>query len=171
MAVVALEVVQDFPAGLDRMWKVFGKPEYTERKYRALGSTEVRIRRCEASAREIRVELERASPVAVAELPAWARPFVGDRQRMRHATRWRRVAPDRVEATLAIDPVGQPVTARGHGTAVELDPKHTRLTLRFDVACRIPRLGERIAALYASQVEAALAADHRFTLEYLREAG
>jgi hypothetical protein len=171
MAVVKLEVRQAFPAGSERLWTVFGKPDYTERKYRALGSTEVRIRRFDATAREITVELERLSPVAIDAVPQWARPFVGKRQAMRHATVWRRTGAKRIDAELEIDPVGQPVAAHGTGEVVEIDPAHSRLTLRFDVTCRIPRLGGRVAAMYASQIEAALAADHAFTLKYLREAG
>ena len=170
MAIVKLEVTQAFPAGLDRLWKVFGRPEYTEQKYRALGSSGVRVRRFDATEREIRVELERLSPVTVARVPAWARPFVGDKQSMRHATTWRRTNSKRIEAALEIDPVGQPVAARGTGEVAEIDPTHSRLTLHFDVTCRIPRLGAKVAAMYASQIEEALRADHAFTLRYLREA-
>jgi hypothetical protein len=170
MAVVKLEVTQAFPAGLDRLWKVFGRSEYTEEKYRALGSSAVRVRRFDATDREIRVELERLSPVAVPSVPAWVRPFVGERQSMRHATTWRRTGPKQIEAALEIDPVGQPVAARGTGEVVEIDPKHSRLTLHFDVTCRVPGLGARIASMYASQIEEALRADHAFTLRYLRDA-
>jgi hypothetical protein len=168
---VKLEVTQAFPAGLDRLWEVFGKPDYTERKYRALGSTSVLVRRFDTTSRRIAVELERLSPVAADRIPAWARPFVGDQQAMRHATVWRRTSPRRIDAVLEIDPVGQPVAAHGTGEVVEIDRTHSRLTLRFDVTCRIPKLGEQIAAMYASQIEAALAADHAFTLKYLRGAG
>jgi hypothetical protein len=171
MAVVKLEVTQVFPAGLDRLWEVFGKPEYSEQKYRALGSTSVLIRRFDATPRKIVVELERLSPVAADRVPAWAGPFVGKRQAMRHATVWRRAGAKRIDAVLEIDPVGQPVAARGTGEVVEIDAARSRLTLRFDVMCGIPRLGGTVAAMYASQIEAALKADHAFTLKYLREAG
>jgi len=170
MAVAKLEITQAFPAGLDRLWAVFGTPDYTGQKYRALGSTAVQIRRFDATAREIAVELERLSPVAVDAVPAWARPFVGKRQAMRHATVWRRTNAKRIDAVLEIDPVGQPVAARGTGEVIEIDPTHSRLTLHFDVTCRIPRLGGTVAAMYASQIEEALRADHAFTLRYLRDA-
>jgi hypothetical protein len=31
-------ITQDFPAGLDRLWAVFGRPDYPRRKYRAFGT-------------------------------------------------------------------------------------------------------------------------------------
>ncbi len=170
MASVALEIVQDFPAGADRLWTVFGSRDYVERKYRSLGSTAIDIRRFAATDREIRVDLVRVAPVSAKRIPAWARGLVGGRQSMRHAGVWKRVGPRHIEARLEIRPLGQPVTAAGVGGVDEIAPDRSRLTLRFDVTSRVPGLGTKIAALYATQIEEALAADHAFTLRYLHEA-
>ena len=60
---IELELTQDFPAGLDRLWAVFGRPDYPVKKYLALGATAVRTVRFSASAQAIDVELERDVPV------------------------------------------------------------------------------------------------------------
>lgn len=158
---------QDFPAGLDRLWDAFGRPEYPEQKYRALGSTAIRMLRFYASADRIEVELERDAPVYRETIPAWARRFLQSRQTMRHRTRWRRIGPALVDAELDITAVGRPVSAHGTGAVVELAPGRTRMTLDFAVESALPVLGDRAARLYAEQIQAALRADHAFTLRYL----
>lgn len=161
---------QDFPAGLDRLWAVFGRPEYPERKYRSLGSSDVRLLRFEATPGLIEVELERKAPVARDALPAWARKFMRREQTMRHRTRWRRVSPVWAEAELDIIPLGRPVTAHGSGSIVQLAPDLTRMTLRFVVRSTLPLVGASAARLYAKQIKEALRADHAFTLRYLETA-
>lgn len=160
---------QDFPAGLDRLWAVFGRPDYPEKKYRSLGSSDIRVLLFRVEADVIEVELERTTPVAWRTIPVWARAFLGRRQVMHHRSRWQRVSPTWVEAVLDIAPVGRRVSAHGTGSIVQLTPDLTRMTLRFTVDSGIPVLGARVARLYAKQVREALRADHAFTLRYLKE--
>lgn len=160
-------LVQEFPASLERLWSAFGQPDYPLQKYRALGSTGIRLLRFVATAELIEVELEREAPVAGDAVPGWARGFMRPTQTMRHRTRWRRVGPTQAEAELDIAPLGQPVAAHGIGSIAELGPGLTRMTLSFVVSSRLPVLGARVARLYAEQIRAALEADHAYTLRYL----
>lgn len=162
-------LTQDFPAGLDRLWAVFGRPEYLQQKYRALGATAFRLQQFHAEAQTIEIELERDVPVDRSRLPPWVRRIVGDRQTLRHRTRWHRVSPTRVTAELDILPIGLPVRARGVGALVEIEPGRTRMILSWEVTSPVPMLGEKVERLFADQVRTALHDDHAFTLQYLRE--
>lgn len=162
------DVMQEFPVGLDRLWAALGRADYVELKYRSLGSTSLRVMKFKADAETIEVELERQAPVAEDVLPLWARVFAGTRQAMRHHTRWRRVGRDRVDTELDICALGRRVSAKGTGSVVELSPRHSRMTLHFDVVSTSVALKSRVAELFARQVMQALDADHAFTLEYLR---
>lgn len=158
---------QDFPADPARLWAALGRRDYVEQKYRSLGAATLRILRFEVTRDSIDVELERSAPVARKVLPAWARPFVADRQVMRHHTRWRRADFTRIDAELDIWPVGLPVHAHGVGTLTGRSPGRTSMTLHFEVKCRLPAVGNTAARLFADQVKEALQADHAFTLDYL----
>jgi len=160
-------VQQDFPTGIEGLLAAFGRADYPRQKYRALGSTAVRITRFEVAPDLIQVELERNVAVAAADLPAWARAFAGKRT-LSHRTRWQRVGAARIEAHLEIRPSGLPVEATGTGAVTEFDPGRTRMELDFDVECKVPVIGGRIAQLFARQVQDAMKADHAFTLDYLR---
>jgi hypothetical protein len=160
-------LTQDFPAGLDRLWTAFGRPDYPLQKYLALGATAVRVRRFDATAQAIEVELERDVPVDTTRLPPWTRVLVRSEQTLRHRTAWRRVGPTRVAAELDISPVGLPVRAHGGGTIVEPATGTTRMVLTWRVASM---LGEKVERLFADQIRAALDDDHRFTLQYLKRA-
>jgi hypothetical protein len=160
---------QDYPAALDDLWAVFARADYPEQKYRALGSTAVRIQRFAVTATLITVDLERTVHLDLARVPLWARPFLGAEQRLRHHTRWQRLGPAQARADLVIVPVGQPLAASAIGAVAELAPDLTRLTLTFDVTCRLPGVGAGVARLFAGQVQSALRADHAFTLSYLAE--
>lgn len=163
-----LVVDQDFPAALDRLWTTFSDPDYPRAKYVALGALDVEIRRFVATDTLIEVELSRRIPVDLQAIPAFARKLLGAEQTMVHETRWRRVGPSEVVAELAITAVGRPVriggTARlgAHGDG-------SRLHFEIDVTSDVPLVGGKVAALFAGQIEAALKADHGFTLGYLEK--
>jgi hypothetical protein len=158
---------QDYPTSLARLWTALGHRGYVERKYRSLGTDAVRVLKFNATDEIIEVELQRSAPVAREKLPAWARPFVGHQQLICQHTRWRRVGPTHIEAELDLAPVGMQVHAHGVGSVVELSACRTRMTLRFDVQCTLPALGDKAARLFADQVREALRADHAFTQAYL----
>lgn len=159
---------QHFPAGLDRLWAVFSRPEYPQRKYRALGASAVRLLRFDVTKQLIEVELERDVPVDVAGLPVWTRQLVGRQQTLRHRSLWRRLSLTQISAELEITPVGLPVQARGVGTLVQTAPDLSRMALRWQVSSRVPLIGPKVERLFAHQLRRALDADHAFTLQYLQ---
>lgn len=171
MADMKFSLRQDFPAGLARLWTVFGRPEYTEQKYRSLGSTSLRILKFAATDKMIEVELERSAPVPLEKVPALARVLPGKQQTMRHHSRWERAGPKQINAELDISPVGVPLDAHCIGSVVELSPGRSRMTLRFEVSCSVPIVGTDVARFFAEQVKEALRADHAFTLRYLEAIG
>jgi hypothetical protein len=160
-------VTQDFPAGLDRLWAVVGRADYPQRKYRALGSTAVRVHQFRATAQAVEVELERAAPVDRSRLPAWTRLLVRGEQTLRHRTAWRRVGPTQAAAELDISSIGLPVRAYGVGKLVESANGTTRMVLTWRVHSM---LGKKVENLFAEQIRAALDDDHAFTLQYLQQA-
>lgn len=162
------DLTQDFPVGLERLWTALGRADYIEQKYRSLGSTSIRILKFSADAESIEIELDRQAPVAKDELPVWARVISGTWQTMRHHTRWKRLGLGRVDAELDICALGKLVSATGTGSVVELSPRHSRMTLHFDVRSTSPALKSSVAEVFARQVKHALQADHTFTLDYLR---
>jgi len=163
-------LTQDFPVGLDRLWTALGRADYVERKYRALGSTSLRMLKFSAHAASIEVEFHRQAPVAQDALPVWARVLSGKQQAVHQHTRWIRAGPDRVDAEYDISALGMPISARGTGTVVELSPGHSRMTMHFEVRGTLAALRSGVARLFAQQVKQALQADHAFTLAYLRGA-
>jgi len=166
---VEFTLTQEFPAGLDRLWAVFGQPGYPQAKYSALGASAVRLQRFEATAQAIEVELERDVPVEAAALPAWARSLIGARQTLHHRTAWRRTGPAQATAELAISPVGLPVRAQAVGGLAENSAGATQMRLTWRVHSAVPVLGARVERLFAGQIREALAADHAFTLRYLQQ--
>ena len=163
-------VAQDFPAGLDRLWSVFGHPQYARQKYLAPGATAVRVDQFRSTAAFIEVELERTIPVDKSQLPAWMRSLVGGAQTLRHHTQWRRTDRMHVAAELDVSPVGLPVRARGVASIIETTHESTRMELDWRVESVLPVVGAKVERLFAEQLRDALGADHAFTLEYLRQA-
>lgn len=162
-------LTQYFPTGLDRLWAVFGRPEYPQRKYLALGATALRLHRFHVTPQAIEVELERDVPVDQSRFPAWVGKMIGRKQSLRHQTQWRRISPTEVSAELHISPTGLPVHARGVGTIAETVPGKTRMVLTWRVTSTLPLIGDKVERLFADQLRTALAEDHAFTLLYLQQ--
>lgn len=167
---VKLSVAQDFPATPDVMWSVFSDRNYPPAKYTALGATHFEMARFSASADEISIDLSRKIPINLDKIPSFARKFIGDEQTMRHETHWRRVSADKVIGRLTITPVGRPVKITGEATLTPRGDGQSRLSIEFDVTSDVPLIGGKIAKVFAEQIEAALGADHAFTLSYLQRA-
>ena len=162
-------LTQHFPTGLDRLWAVFGRPEYPERKYDALGATALRLHRFHVTAQAIEVELERDMPVDPSRLPPWMLKMIGRHQTLRQRTAWKRVSPTQVSAELDVSPIGLPVRAHGVGTIVETAPGTTRMALTWRVTSMLPLMGAKVERLFADQLRTALEDDHAFTLRYLQQ--
>lgn len=171
MAQVNFLVDHLYPADLGQLWVALGQREYVERKYRALGSVAVRILDFDVSEKTIAVSLERQVRVPAEAMSAWKRLLSSGRPTLHHESHWKRVASDRIDTVLDIWPVGWPVRARGSGTVVELSAACTQMKLAFTVQCDVPAIGATIARFFADQMKHALAADHRFTVDYLAGTG
>ncbi len=164
---VQLTVTQDYPALPAALFAVFGDPAYPPAKYRTLGALSCEVRTHRADDREIHVDLERLVCVDLDALPAIVRKLASAQQTMRHDTRWRRRG-DGATGELAIEVVGKPV--RIEGTA-DISPHEggSRVIFRFEISSSVPLVGDKIARVFAGQVEAALARDHEFTRAWLEE--
>lgn len=160
-------LTQDFPAGMDHLWSTFGKIDYVRRKYRALGATAVRVRHFKATAKAIDIELERDMPLDPTRLPMWSRALIGPKLTLRHRTAWWRDGPSHATATLDISPKGLPLRAQGLAMIAEISSHLTRMQVNWRVVSTAPVVGEMVEHLLAEQVQAALDADHVFTLRYL----
>jgi hypothetical protein len=168
---IELNLTQDYPAGLDRLWAAFGRADYPRQKYLALGATAVRTGRFSVTAQAIDVELERDVPVDPRGLPFWARRLIGGQQTIRHRSAWRRAGPTRATAELDIDPAGLPVRAHGLGTITETAPGRSRMVLTWRVESTFPVIGGKAERLFADLIRTSLDADHDFTLRYLEAGG
>jgi hypothetical protein len=157
-----------YPADLGRLWATLGRREYVESKYRALGSTDLRILEFDVSAHTIFVVLERRVRNDADAVPAWAKIILAGSHVLHHQTRWTRVDSKSAEVEVEIWPPGIPVRAQGRGVIVELSAKRTEITLDFAVECHVPAVGAKVAEFFADQMEQALDQDHRFTMSYLR---
>lgn len=163
-------LTQDFPAGMDHLWSTFGQTDYVRRKYRALGAKAVRVRQFKATAQAIDIELERDVYLEPSRLPMWIRALVGPTLTLRHRTAWRRDGPTNATATFDISPKGLPLRAQGLASIVELGANLTRMRMNWRVASTAPVIGDIVEHLLAEQVQAALDADHAFTLQFLASA-
>lgn len=168
---IELELTQDFPANLDRLWAAFGQRDYPVQKYLALGATAVRTVRFIASAQAIDVELERDVLLDPRRLPSWARWLTDRRPTLRHRSAWRRASPTRATAELHIVPLGLPVQAHARGTITETSAGASRMALTWRVSSDLPVVGARVERLFADLIRTSLDADHAFTLRYLQAHG
>ena len=170
---IAFETVNEFPVGLDRLWAVFGQPDYPVAKFRAMGARDVRLRQFKVTTRSIRVDLERDVPVVKSRFPTWARPLLADEQTARHQSVWTRAAkPRRIDAVLHIEPLGLPVRATGSGSIIEAAASRSVMRLSWQVESTMPMrlLQTRIERLFADQILLSADEDQAFTSKYLKRA-
>ena len=164
-------MAQDFPVGVDRLWTAIGREDYVRAKYRALGTPALRLRRFQATAERVEVDLERDLPRAV-PLPPGLGATGHALRTLRQRSTWRRDARGEVQVTLEIAPLGLPLVAAGEGSVRPTGPHACRLALRWQVrADEVPGLLRGAAsAIFARRVREALAQDHAFTLGWLARA-
>jgi hypothetical protein len=171
---ITFETLNEFPVGLDRLWAVFGQPDYPLAKFKAMGARDVRLRQFKVTTRSIRVDLERDVPVVKSRFPGWARPLLANEQTARHHSVWTRAAkPRRIDAQLLIEPVGLPVRAAGSGSITEAADAASVMRIAWQVESMLPMrmLRSRVERLFADQILLSADEDHAFTLMYLRKAG
>jgi hypothetical protein len=157
----------DFPVSLDVLWPVYGDATYLEAKYKALGSTHLRILESVVTEKQINVVLERTVSANINGIPDWAQKMISHDYVMRHENHCERPTPHQALVSLHITPLGSPVNIHGRGSLSEPAPGKTHLALTFEVECRIPVLGKKIAGLFAEKIKEALNEDYEFTVGYI----
>lgn len=165
-----VRISRDFPVGIDTLWTILAQPEFSRRKYVEAGSKDYRLLSFDANAESIVFSLERTVPAERAGVPDWAARLVPSDHVMRHETAWRRHRDRTADAVLAVVPVGIPVDIRGKGGLVELAPAMTRMSLQFDIVCKVPLLGRKIAELFAARVHEGMEHDLDFTRRAITDA-
>lgn len=162
---------QDYPASPDRLWQVFGQPDYPHRKYAAQGITAYKVVEFDTSADRISLDLERTLSVPMHRIPALAQRFVHPEQILHYISHWRRSDPSRASFDLEIRASGLPLHITGVGELVQTGADSSRLSINFDVNVSVPLIGGKIEKMVAAFIEKSFHDDHAFTLQYLAEAG
>lgn len=159
-----------FPTRLERLWEVFGDPQYTERKQIAIGASSVAVRHFAVTPQLIEVELEREMPVAEDTAPSWFRTWFGSRHTLHDRMACRRIGPRRFSIERNLDPVGQPVSICGTGWFTELIPGLVRMRVDWRVTSTLPALGDQVERLFTGQLGSMLRRDRAFTVCYAADA-
>lgn len=162
---------QDYPATPDRLWQVFGQPDYPHRKYKAQHITAYQVRQFDAQPDRISLDVERTLSVSMELIPAFARRLVHPEQTLHYLSHWHRSGPDQADFDVEIVAVGLPVRITGKGELRLVGSDRSRLSIEFDVRVSVPLIGGKIEKMLASFIEKSFHDDHAFTLQYLAEAG
>lgn len=162
---------QDYPATPERLWQVFGQPDYPHRKYRTQGITDYKVRRFDAAPASISLDLERTLSVPLHRIPAFAQRFVHPEQTLNYVSHWHRNAEGLADFDLDIIASGLPVKISGKGELRQTGHDSSRLSIDFDIQVHVPLIGGKIEKMLASFIEKSFRDDHAFTLQYLAEAG
>ncbi|MCD6060036.1 MAG: hypothetical protein K0R03_1918 [Moraxellaceae bacterium] len=162
---------QDYPASPERLWQVFGQPDYPHRKYAAQGITAYCVRQFDVSADRISLDLERTLAVPVERIPHFVQRFVHPEQVLHYVSHWHRDAGGHCSFDLKILLPGLPVSIEGRGELRQSAANASRLSIDFDIRVPVPLLGGKIEKLLAGFIEKSFRDDHAFTLQYLAEAG
>lgn len=162
---------QDYPATPERLWQVFGQPDYPHRKYQAQGITAYQVRKFDAGPERISLDVERTLSVPLHRIPHFAQRFVHPEQILHYLSNWRRNSQDQADFDLEIVAVGLPLHITGKGELRQAGDKDSRLSIEFDVKVSVPLIGGKIEKMVASFIEKSFHDDHAFTLQYLADAG
>jgi hypothetical protein len=166
---VKFNLSHDFPVGLTALWSIYGNPNYLAAKYKALGSSDLRILQAITDEQRICVVLERTITPDLKGVPDWARRLVVRDYIMRHENHCLRQGDALSRVNLRIIPVGAPVSISAAGSLSDVAADRSRLALDFDVTCTLPLVGKKVAEIFARKVHDALAEDHDFTVSYMRQ--
>lgn len=158
---------QDYPASIDRLWQVFGQPDYPERKYRLQGVTAYEVREFVVTPTTIALDLLRTLSVPADKIPAFVRRLVPAEQTLHYVSHWRRSAADLADFDLDIVAVDLPVQVKGKGQLRQLSENCSRLSIDVDIAVHVPLIGHKIEQMLAAQIEKSFREDHAFTLGFL----
>lgn len=162
---------QDYPATPDKLWQVFGQPDYPHRKYQAQGITAYKVVQFDTGADRISLDLERTLSVPLHRIPHFAQRFLHPEQVLHYVSHWRRITPELASFDLEIKSPGLPLHITGNGELRQTGPASSRLAITFDVRVPVPLLGGKAEKMVASFIEKSFHDDHAFTLQYLAEAG
>lgn len=162
---------QDYPATPERLWQVFGQPDYPHRKYQAQGITAYQVRKFDARPDHISLDVERTLSVPLHRIPHFAQRFVHPEQTLHYLSNWRRNGQGQADFDLEIVAAGLPLHITGKGELRLVGDSASRLSIEFDVKVSVPLIGSKVEKMVASFIEKSFHDDHAFTLQYLAEAG
>lgn len=162
---------QDYPATPDKLWQVFGQPDYPHRKYKAQGITAYKVVQFDAGPDRISLDLERTLSVPPERIPSFARRLLHPEQVLHYISHWRREDAGAASFDLEIKAPGLPLHITGAGELRQTGPASSRLSITFDVRVPVPLVGGKAEQMVASFIEKSFHDDHAFTLQYLKEAG
>lgn len=162
---------QDYPATPERLWQVFGQPDYPHRKYQAQGITAYQVRKFDARPDCISLDVERTLSVPLHRIPHFAQRFMHPEQTLHYLSTWRRNGQGQADFDLEIVAAGLPLHITGKGELRLVGNSASRLSIEFDVKVSVPLIGGKVEKMVASFIEKSFHDDHAFTLQYLAEAG
>ncbi len=160
---------QDYPASVEKLWQVFGDPDYPHKKYRELGITGYKVHAFNMSGNTINLDMTRTLSIPPSKIPALVQKFLHPEQVLRYVSSWNRKGPEQAEFDLDIIPQGLPVHVKAVGTLKQTGLNSSTMLLDFDVKASVPLFGHKIESLIAHQIEKSFRSDHAFTLKYLAE--
>lgn len=160
---------QDYPASVEKLWQIFGDPEYPHKKYRALGISAYEVHQFDVSGTRISLDMTRTLSIPPDRIPALVQRFLHPEQALRYVSSWNRITPEHADFVLEIIAHGLPIHVRASGTLRQADSNHSSMALEFDVRASIPLLGGKIETMVIQQIEKSFRADHAYTLQYLAE--
>jgi len=160
---------QNYPATVEKLWQVFGDPDYPHKKYHALGITGYAVHQFDVNSKQINLDMTRTLSIPSSRIPAFVQKHLHPEQTLRYVSCWHRTAPDLADFDLEIIPHGLPVHIKAVGTLKQTGTDSCTLSLDCDIKARVPLLGHKIESLIAQQIEKSLHSDHAFTLRYLAE--
>lgn len=158
---------QDYPAGIDRLWRVFGQPDYPQRRYRAQGVTAYELRRFATTPTTIDLDMLRTLTIPPHKIPTLVQKLLPTEVTLHYVSHWRRSAADRADFDIDITAESLPVQVKGQGRLTQLAEDCSRLAIDVDIDVHVPLLGHKLEKLLAAQIEKAFRDDHAFTLNYL----
>lgn len=159
------EVVYMYPAGLGRVFALFGDPEVLAEKYAAAGATDVEFLECDGDDRRHRTVTRRRVESAI---PDFASRFLSPRNAITQTEEWGPLEGGRRDGRWSVDVHGVPVGMDGAMSLEEQDGQ-TRYEVTVEVKVGIPLVGKKLAGFVVDDMRAKLDAEHRFALAWLED--
>jgi hypothetical protein len=162
MASATFQITCAYERDVATIHGVVTDPEFLVAKLTACGGHDVEVVRASARGVETRRTIS-------AQLPAFARAVLGDSNTLTQVEEWEAAGPDGRAGTFSVRGTGAPVTIDGTSEIVpDADGQGCRVLINGTVRTRVPVVGGRIATLVAERTKEAIAAEHAFTVDWIK---